>query len=257
MQVPDLELVQEEPALEIALPQTFTQPELITLQRGKIPNVEALVAKILSKYKANAASGLGADYQALVTEFSPLFEWAIASWDYLLSTRGCRFVPRNLERKIGIRGDYRAFTDKDFSRLVHHIFRQCVLDFAQQPYAQSLPEWLRQYFWTMSLKAYEKLEQPANPHQRTLTAYSYLRCVPYKFLNDYHHEIVYSATKQLLPNQRQAIETYFLHFYTESATADAMSISRETSSQLLWQGLTRLLIHNRLVYCLLRQIERY
>ena len=256
-QVPDLVLVQEEPALELAFPQTFTQPELGALQRERIPNVEALVAKILSNYNANAIAGLGADYQALVSEFAPLFTWAMASWDYLLSTQGCRFVPRNLERKIGIRGDYTAFSDKDFSRLVHRVFRQCVLDFAQQPDARSLAEWLRRHFWPMTLKVYEKLEEPADPHQRTLTAYSYLRCVPYKFLNNYHHELVYSATKQLPPNQRQAIETYFLHFYTESATANAISIPRETSSALLRGGLTQLLIHDRLVYCLLRQIERY
>lgn len=256
-QVPDLVLVQEEPALEIALPQTFTQPGLTSLQLGKIADVEALLAKIISNYKTNVIAGLGTDYQALVSEFAPLFAWAMASWDYLLSTQGCRFVPRNLEHKIAIRGDYRAFSDKDFSRLVHRIFRQCVLDFAQQPQARSLSEWLRQHFWTMTLVAYEKLEEPPDPHQRTLSAYSYLRCIPYKFLNDYHHELVYSATEELPPNQRQAIETYFFRFFTESATADAMSIAKETSTELLRQGLTSLLIHDRLVYCLLRQIERY
>ena len=73
--------VQEEPALEIALPQVFTQPTLTILQRGKLPHVEAFVAHIFQRHQANPTAGLGPDYQELVTEFQPLFTWAIASWD--------------------------------------------------------------------------------------------------------------------------------------------------------------------------------
>ena len=81
-----LVLVQEEPALEIALPHGVVQPELTTLQRGKLRDVEALVAKIYRNYVAAPGRGLGPDYQDLVSEFQPLFAWAIASWT--TSSRG-------------------------------------------------------------------------------------------------------------------------------------------------------------------------
>ena len=42
--------VQEEPACEISIPQIFTQPALATLQRGRVPNPEALVARIFRRY---------------------------------------------------------------------------------------------------------------------------------------------------------------------------------------------------------------
>ena len=252
-----LVFVQEEPALEIALPQIFDQPGLTTLQRGKLPHVEALVAKIYRNTRADPQAGLGADYQELVTEFAPLFTWTIACWDYLLSTEGCRFVLRNGEQKGGARGDYRVITDKDYSRMVHGMFRSCVLAFAQTPEAPSLSAWLRQRFWPLVLAAYRRLEQPPDPRQRTLTPYSYLRCIPYAFLNDYHHALVYSTVQQLPEQERQAIDTYFFRFCTEAATSAAMNCSIDESLARLRQGLIKLLINHRLVYCLLRQIERY
>lgn len=249
--------VQEEPALEIALPQVFVQPELAALQRGRLPNVEAAVAQIFRRCRANPEAPLGPEYQELVTEFQPLFTWTIACWDYLLSTEGCRFLPRHGELRAGARGDYRAVTDKDYSRMVHAIFRQCVLEFAQQPEALSLGQWLRERLWPRILEAYRRLENPPDPRQRILTPYSYLRCVPYQFLNDFHHELVYSTAKRLPPPEWAAIDAYFLHFYTEPASADAMGCSVEELLARLRQGLRTLLLNDRLVYCLLRQIERY
>ncbi len=249
--------VQEEPALEIALPQVFVQPELTALQRGRLPHVEAVVAQIFRRYRANPEAPLGPDYQELVTEFQPLFAWTIACWDYLLSTEGCRFLPRHGELRAGARGDYRAVTDKDYSRLVHTIFRHAVLEFAQQPEAQSLGPWLRERLWPRILETYRQLENPPDPRQRTLTPYSYLRCVPYQFLNDFHHELVYSTARRLQPPEWAAVDTYFLHFYTEPASADAVGCSVEELLARLRQGLRTLLLNDRLVYCLLRQIERY
>lgn len=249
--------VQDEPALEIALPQVFDQPPLLALQRGKLPHSEAVVARMLRQYHTNPTGGLGEDYQALVTEFQPLFAWAMSCWDFLLSTEGCRFLPRHHEQKLGIRGDYRAVTDRDFSRLVHGIFRRCVLEFAQQPEATSLNQWLRERLWARIVETYRQLEQPADSRQRALTAYSYLRCVPYQFLNDFHHELVYSTIQRLPTRAEQAIDWYFLHFFTEAASAEALGCSVEESGELLRQGLVKLLTTERLVYCLLRQIERY
>ena len=250
-------LVEEEPALEIALPQVFDQPPLEVLQRGKLANIDMLVAKLFRNYHANPKGALGPDYQELVTEFQPLFAWAIACWDFLLSTEGCRFVLRGGDQRYGVRGDYRAFTDKDYSRMVHGLFRACVLEFAQHPSAPSLSHWLRERFWPLIFEAYRQLEQPPDPRQRVLTPYSYLRCVPYQFLNDFHHDLVYSTTQRLPAREWEAIDAYFFHFYTESATAQTLGCSPDESLSLLRQALVKLLIHDRLAYCLLRQIERY
>ena len=249
--------IQDEPALEIALPQVFVQPPLAVLQRGKLPNVEALVAQIFRRYQASPEGALGTDYQELVTEFQPLFAWTTACWDYLLSTEGCRFVLRRGEQRFGIRGDYRAVTDKDYSRLVHGLFRACVLEFAQQPAAPSLSQWLREQLWPRILQAYRNLENPPDPRHRKLTAYSYLRCVPYQFLNDFHHELVLATVQRLPEPERQAIDAYFLHFYTEAASAESLRRPLDDTLASLRRGLLKLLIRDRLVYCLLRQIERY
>lgn len=249
--------VQDEPALEIALPQVFDQPPLGQLQRDRLPNVELLVAHIARQQQARPDGGLGPDYQELVAEFQPLFTWATACWDYLLSTQGCRFVPRTGAQHYGIRGDYRVVTDKDYSRMVHAIFRNCVLEFAKDPAPSSLAQWLRPRFWPLVSEAYRRLEDPADPRQRTLTPYSYLRCIPYEFLNEFHVKLVAAKLKQLPVAESQAIDAYFLHFYTEPAAASAIGRPVEELTQLLRQALTKLLIHERLVYCLLRQIERY
>jgi hypothetical protein len=257
IQEPSTVHVQEEPALEIALPQVFVQPELSVLQRGKLPHVEASAADIFRRHHANPDGPLGLEYQELVTEFQPLFTWTIACWDYLLSTEGCRFLPRQGEHRAGARGDYRAVTDRDYSRMVHGVFRCCVFEFAQEPGGPSLSQWLRVRFWPRILDAYRQLENPPDPRQRTLTPYSYLRCVPYQFLNDFHHDLVYATAQRLPPMEWRAIDAYFLHFYTEPASAQVLECSIEELRSWLRHGLLKLLINHRLVYCLLRQIERY
>ena len=256
----EIEHVQEEPALEIALPQVFSQPPLSVLQRGKLANVERLVAHLYRQHlsgNGNGASVLGPDYQELVNEFQPLFTWTIACWDFLLSTEGCRFVLRHGDEKFYNRGDYRVVTDRDYSRLVHRVFRQCVLEFAQRPESPRLAGFLRMHFWDAIVQVYRKLEDPPDLRQRKLTSYSYLRCVPYRFLNDFHHELVHRAVDQLPPPEARVLSGYFFHFLTLPATAQALSVSEDDTAQLLRRGLLRLLLSNRLVYCLLRQIERY
>ena len=249
--------VQDEPALEIALPRIFDQPPLVHLQRGKLPRVEALVAQIFRRHQDDPNGALGPDYQEIVLEFQPLFAWSTACWDYLLSTEGCRFLLRDHKQHSGARGDYRAVTDKDYSRMVHGIFRRCVLEFAQTPSAPSLSHWLREHFWPEVLETYRRLDQPADPRQRTLTPYSYLRCMPYRFLNEYHHDLVYGIVRAMPEPPQRAIDAYFFNFFTEEAAAASLSVAPEACVASLRQGLTTLLINHRLVYCLLRQIERY
>ena len=249
--------VQDEPALEIALPELCSQPELTVLQRGRIANVEALVSQIYRHHQEHPDGAMGPVYQELVTEFQPLFAWTMACWDYLLSTEGCRFVPRQGEQRFGVRGDYRAVTDKDYSRMVHGLFRASVLEFARQPEASSLSLWLRQRLWPSILENYCKLENPPDPRQRVLTPYSYLRCVPYQFLNEYHHDLVYSTVQRLPEMEQKAVSAYFFHFYTETASAAALTCPSEELLGRLRAALVKLLVNDRLVYCLLRQIERY
>ena len=249
--------VQEEPALEIALPQVFEQPVLTTLQRGKLPAVEALAQTLARTLKTDPEAPLGPDYQALVTEFQPLFTWATACWDFLLSIEGCRFVPRHRELRAGLRGDYRVVTDKDYSRMVHGLFRACVLEFAEAPRESSLSGWLRERLWPRMLAAYRDLENPPDPRQRKLTPYSYLRCVPYQFLNAYHQHLVDDTLPHLPTRQQRAVTAYFLHFSTEPAAAESLACPIEELLELLRRALLKLLVEDRLVYCLLRQIERY
>lgn len=249
--------VQEEPALEIALPQVFTQPPLVTLQRGKVKDIEGLIGQIYRAHVRQPDGALGPDYQALVTEFQPLFAWSIASWDYLLTTQGCRFVLRGSDEKLCTRGDYRAVTDTDFSRLTHRIFRQLALGFAEQAEQTSFAAFLRQRFWETAADSYVKLEDPPDPRQRKLTAWSYLRCVPYQFLNPFHHALVHQGLVKLPDEQRRAIAVYFLDFSTPQATAETLQRPLDDTQELIRQGLVALLVSERLIYCLLRQIERY
>ena len=122
---------------------------------------------------------------------------------------------------------------------------------------EQLREWLRARFWPRVAEYYRALERPADPRQRSLSAYSYLRCVPYQFLNEVHDTLVADALQRLPRSEQQAIEVYFLNFYTEPASAERLGWPLEACCSALRQGLIRLLISDRLVYCLLRQIERY
>jgi DNA-directed RNA polymerase specialized sigma24 family protein len=258
----DLVYVQEEPALEIAIPQVFDQPILVSLQRCRLPRLDLCLARVARRAAADPAAPLGEDYQDLVTEFQPLFTWAVACWDYLLTVEGVRFLPRQGEQKAYVRGDYRAFTDRDYSRLTHRVFRECVLEYlGQAPAAEaptpSLSQWLRARFWPRVVDGYRALSRPPDARQRDLSPYSYLRCVPYRFLNAFHDTLVRDVLQRLPQAERDAIDAYFLHFFTLPAAARHLSCPPEACGASLHRGLTRLLLEERLVYCLLRQIERY
>ena len=259
--VPSLEdpvVIQEEPALEIAIPQVFVQPPLAMVQRGRLPNIQAWIEKFQQLHaQQNGATSLGSEYQVFVNEFQPLFTWSIACWDYLLSTEGCRFVLRGGDDRFATRGDYRAVTDVDYSRLVHRVFRRCVFEFAASPATPSFGSYLRAHFWEAVQHAYCALSEPADTRQRTLTPYSYLRCVPYQFLNDFHHHLVMQRLARLPGPDHDAISYYFLNFFTLQAAADVLQSSVDAVEEVLRRSLVSLLVEDRLVYCLLRQIERY
>ena len=174
-----------------------------------------------------------------------------------MSTEGCRFIERMGQDKLWYRGDYRPALERDFSRLAHRVFRQCVLDYAQTTTETPLAQFLKARFWPAIVVAYRRLEEPMDPRQRLLTPYSYLRCVPYQFLNAYHQRVVLDAVDQLPDVESHAIDGYFLHFLTLASTATRMACSPEEAEARLRRGLLAMLPHDRLAYCLLRQIERY
>ena len=254
--VPEL---REDAELErIALPQVFEQPGLAAIQRGNLRNVEWLVARLQRDRIDQKEPGvLGPEYQALVNEFQPLLTWAASCWDFLQSTEGCRFLARSGQDRIWYRGEYRAVTNQDYSRMIYRVFRQCVVRFAQSSAEQSLAGFLRVEYWPAVHQAYCQLDVPADPRHRRLTAYSYLRCIPYRFLNNFHEALVAQAVDALPGAQRKAIRRYFLEFFTLGATADVLGRPTEQAQELLRRGLVTLLLRQRLVYCLLRQIERY
>ena len=249
--------VQEEPELEIALPQVFEQLKLGRLCRGKLPNIERRIAELHQRQFAGPAGPLGPEYQLIVTEFQPLFAWAIASWDFLLTTEGVRFAPRTADEKAHRRGDYRVVTSTDFSRLAHKMFRQCIFEFASLPVEETFASFLGARFWPALKSTYCHLDEPLDPRQRKLTGYSYLRCSPYTFLNAHHQELVLRRLRQLSHTEFEAVKWYFLHFFSFGASAAQLTRPEEETAALLQQTMMTLASTDRLVYYLLRQIERY
>lgn len=238
----------------IAMPRVYEQPRLMQVRRGRIANIEALIACVLR----NSREGpLGREMQQLSNEFSPLTAWANSCWDYLLTVEGCRFLPRHSSEKTVSRGDYRAFISKDFSRLVNQVLQDQILHFAREPHLEAFPVWIRNHFWPTIVDYYTQLNQPQDSNQRDLTGYSYLRCTPYRFLNPVHQNVVENAMKRLSLHERKAVSLYFFHFYSLSAIVEKLNKNPKTVRTLLLNGLSTLYMTNSLAYSLLRQIERY
>lgn len=253
----ELRLIQDEPALKLDRPQVFQQPPAPRFFAKSRASLSPLVRRALAARDAGDTPAFGAAYGELVVAFRPGLDWAISCWDYLLSTEDCRFVPRDLSEKRYCRGDYRALTDRDFPRFVHRVFKQHLLNYRPGEHDPSLHGHLRRTFWQSVLGTYRRLEQPADARQRTLTALSYLRCTPYRFLNE-HHESMVRVTIHALPMEdRLPIERYHLRFYTQDAAAAELGLSSEAFEGRLQRALASVRGRDLLSYYLLRQIERY
>jgi len=253
---PDAVLIQDEPALDLALPRVFHQPPKPAFTRDQAP-VDPLVRRALEVRDLEATAAWGEAYGELAAAFQPALRWATSCWEYLLSTEGCRFVPRTMGEKRYCRGDYRALTEIDFPRLVHRVFKQCLLDYLPATHGPSFAVYLRQTLWPSVLAGYRRLEQPADHRQRTLTPWSYLRCTPYQFLNEYHDGLVHATISTLPRLERRAIESYYLRFYTDEAAGRALRLDPATFHAHKARALRRLRSRARLPYHLLLQIERY
>lgn len=234
----------------------YTQTAVPNMRR-KNKKVAALVFAAQQAYKNSNKENFGRVYMQLATIFNPTISWALSSWDYLLTTEGCRFLPRPEAQKQIHRSDYRAFLHNDFQRLIYDIFKETVLSFKKSSSYKNFNHCLRGTFWQNILSSYKKLENPINPNERKLTPYSYLRCSPYQFLNPYHQQLVYKYIRLLPKQEHDIIRLYFLHFLTEPAVAAQIKISPTKFQEFKQSALDRLLKQNILVWALLLQIERY
>jgi hypothetical protein len=228
-------------------------------------NLNRLLRQAQAAYRHPCdTASFGLVYGQLTAAFAPLIQWAHSCWEYLLAQKGCRFVARSLHEKAYCRGDYRAFTERDFERLVHSAFRSVAEEYLKErvanngrPTALSFESALRLRFWPKIVECYEALENPPDPNQRKLTGYSYLRCIPYQFLNPYHHRRVYAAIQRLPKPLMDVIELYHLRFFKEEAVAKRLNLSIPTLHQRLKNGLRTIASEDFLSFVLLKQIERY
>lgn len=249
---------EEAPPLELDRPRVFQQPRIPRFCRGDAP-LPRLVARAQRDLERADTSAFGQVYGELLAEFQPAIQWALSCWEFLLSTEGCRFLPRSVHEKLYCRGDYRVFTEADFHRSVHKAFKECLLNYfqLQRPQSETLSFYLKRNFWPTILKTYQTLEQPPDPRERRLTGYSYLRCIPYQFLNSYHHDRVWSVVEQLPVSERQLVELYYLRFYKEEAVLVTLQISQHAFQRRRAKALRAVASADPLARALLTQIERY
>ena len=248
-------IVEELKDHEIELPRVTEQPSFPSFQlRGSDITRSLMVAQF--HYRSGNGSLFGDFYNKLIAKFQSAIRWAISCWDYLLSTQGVRFILRHPSERVYLR-DLRAFTAKDYVKLVYRTFKKCVLEFEGEPDNQDFVRYIQVEFWTRILNEYRELENPEDPRQRKLTPYSYLRCTPYQFLNSYHHQRVYAILECLPNKERKLIELYFLNFFKEDVIAHKIQIATWVVNRRIQKSLRHLFHLDPLTHALLLQIERY
>jgi hypothetical protein len=247
---------EEIPALDITMPRVFRQPAAKGWARGRL-SVVKLINQAARAYHSADHPALAAAYGKLTAEFLPAIRWALNSWEFLLSTEGIRFLSRPEEQKRYCRGDYRAFLESDYHGFVYRSFKRCLLGYLTQKTAGPFSLYLKKHFWPEIRSTYQALENPPDRKQRRLTDYSYLRCVPYQFINGYHHERVYTRVRQLSKQEQQVIQLYYLNFYTEEAILSHASLNSPQLRNRQACALKRLAHQDFLTYRLLLQIEQY
>ena len=239
------------------MPRVYRQAPLPAyLRRNRVP-LERLLRDAKTAREAGAAAAFGQIYGQLTAEFQPLLQWAVSCWDYLLSMQGCRFLARPPHEKLYCRGDYRVFTEGDFHRLILSSFKESLQEYLDRSLPTSLTAYLSDRLWPRIWSSYRALENPPDPRQRKLTGYSYLRCVPYQFLNPFHQELVYEVVGRLPLPLRRIIELYHLRFFRENAVEETLRIGWHTFRRRLKLALRTVAAEDYLSFILLKQIERY
>lgn len=248
--------IEETPPPDIEMPRVYRRPAMPAFRRQRV-GLTALLARIEQAHSEGDAQSFGRAYGELTAEFQPAIQWAQSCWEYLLSTRGCRFLARSVHEKQYCRGDYKVCTEREFQSLVYRAFKELLLGWLGGSTRPGFEGCLRESFWESVDRNYRSLEDPPDPNQRKLTGWSYLRCVPYEFLNPYHHQRVYGAVGRLPADLRRVVELYYLSFYREDAVAEHARISPHAFRRRRALALRRLAGADYLSSILLQQIERY
>ena len=238
------------------LPRVYVQPKKPQFYRGRA-SIAPLVLSSQRALNREDFVGFGRTYSQLVNEFQPAIRWALSCWEYLLSTEGCKFILREIHERKWRRGDYRAFLESDYPQMIHHVFKNSLIDYFHQIKSLDFENYLLVHFWENVLHSYRDKDRPELPQQRKLTPYSYLRCSPYQFMNDHHHEKVMKLLCALADKERKAIEYYFLRFFTLDAAAQTLKLATPRFVALINATLKQLRGRDHLVFALLTQIERY
>src|SRR3972149_6980561 len=121
-----------EPELEIEEPRVWVQPPRPPFPKWE-PKLERLLRQTQDSYLRGDNENFSNGYNLLLYKFRCLFTWALDSWDYLITTQGCRFLERPASEQVFHRSNYRAFTRDDYHKLIHKIFRENVLKYKRCP----------------------------------------------------------------------------------------------------------------------------
>lgn len=244
------------PEFNLEMPRVYRRPSPPPLRAARGPVLRLLQQARKARLENNSAE-FGKAYGGMTGELRPEILWALSCWEFLLSTQGLRFLARNSHEKLYTRGDYRVFNRGDFEGLAYRSFREVLLAFLDLPEAAEFGGFLRERFWAAIVESYRMLEYPPDGRQRKLTNYSYLRCVPYRFMNLYHHERVYRTLARLPSRLRKPVELYHLSFYREEAAMEKLALDSLEFRRRRWTALRRVASEDFLSFRLLRQIERY
>ena len=105
-------------------------------------------------------------YNRLMGRFAAVLDWAFLCWDHIVTTRGCRFLPRDEIEKSYHRGSYRAFLPQDYRRFVNRIFKHCLFEYDVETHGDEFPGYVSTRLWEKIKEDYDGLLVPDGPEER-------------------------------------------------------------------------------------------
>jgi len=249
----NLQLILEEKPPELDYIPVFYQPRLKKLKNTNL-DVKPLIKWAKICYSRKDMEEFTKVYNHILQEYKPLIDWAFTCWDYLITTQGFRYLPRKGTDRYFCHGDYRAFGQREYKKLLNRCFKKLFLEYQLNG---NFTGYLRSNYWNKVVQEYNELRKPKSEKERLLTDFSYLRCVPYKFLNRHHQKRVHHTLNILEPLERKIIYLYFFKFYTEEAICEEINLTIVEITALRERALDKLQNEDKISYALLKQIERY
>lgn len=249
----NLQLILEEKPPELDYIPVFYQPKLRKLKATNL-DIKPLIKWAKICYQRKDMEEFAKVYNQILQEYKPLIDWAFSCWDYLLTTQGYRYLPRKGTDKYFCHGDYKIFGQREYKKLLNRCFKELFLNY--QPDG-NFTGYLRYNYWNKVVEAYNELRKPKSEKERLLTDLSYLRCIPYRFLNRYHQERVNNTLNLLDPLEKKVVYLYFLKFYTEEAVCQETNLDAAEMNSVKEKALNKLQTKDKICYALLKQIERY